>query len=94
MNAQMTLFAMSQLKIQNRNMFLKMLLLLSGNVELNPGPTQNEGVNLPKTNDYEIFKRRGMHFLHLNINSILPKIDELRLIAKNVNPSVFGLTEN
>ena len=93
MNAQMTLFAMSQLKIQNRNMFLKMLLLLSGNVELNPGPTQNEGVNLPKTNDYEIFKRRGMHFLHLNINSILPKIDELRLIAKNVNPSVLGLTE-
>ena len=34
-----------------------------------------------------------MHFLHLNINSVLPKIDDLRLIARNVNPSVIGLTE-
>ena len=32
-------------------------------------------------------------FLHLNINSVLPKIDELRIIAKNMNPSVIGLSE-
>ena len=32
-----------------------------------------------------------MHFLHLNINSVLPKIDEPRLIAKNTNGSSIGL---
>ena len=40
------------------------------------------------------FKERGLHFIHLNINSILPKIDELRLIAKKKsNAAVIGLTE-
>ena len=34
-----------------------------------------------------------MHFFHLNINSVLPKIDELRIIANEMNPSVIGLTE-
>ena len=34
-----------------------------------------------------------MHFIHLNINSVLPKIDELRLIAKKSNAAAIGLTE-
>ena len=34
-----------------------------------------------------------MHFIHLNINSILPKIDEIRYIAKLTNTSVTGLNE-
>ena len=34
------------------------------------------------------------NFLHLNINSLLPKIDELRLIAKNSNAAVIGITES
>ena len=80
-NEQRTLLAMSQIEIQNRNMFLKMLLLLSGNVEVNPEPTHLQDDNAPLSN-YEKFKCRGMHFLHLNINSVLPKIDELCLIAK------------
>ena len=40
------------------------------------------------------FKKRGLHFLHLNINSLLPKIDELRLIAKNSNAEIIGITES
>ena len=40
------------------------------------------------------FRKRGLHFLHLNINSLLPKIDELRLIAKNSNAAVIGITES
>ena len=31
---------------------------------------------------WKIFKKKGMHILHLNINSLLPKIDEIRFIAK------------
>ena len=40
------------------------------------------------------FRKRGLHFLHLNINSLLPKIDELRLIAKNSNAAFIGITES
>ena len=34
-----------------------------------------------------------MHFIHLNINSILPKIDEICYIAKLTNATVIGLSE-
>ena len=40
------------------------------------------------------FTRRGLHFLHLNVNSLLPKIDQLCLIAKNSNAAVIGITES
>ena len=53
----------------------------------NPGPIQLD----EKT--FSCFKERGLHFIHLNINSVLPKIDELRLIAKKTNASIIGLTE-
>ena len=32
--------------------------------------------------------------IHLNINSLIPKIDELRLIAKNSNPAIIGISES
>ena len=34
-----------------------------------------------------------MHFGHLNINSLLSKIEELRALAFNKNISVLGITE-
>ena len=39
------------------------------------------------------FKKRGMHFIHLNIHSLLPKIDEICYIAKLTNATVIGLSE-
>ena len=42
---------------------------------------------------WNIFKKRGMHFIHLNINSILPKTDEMRYTAKLTNATVIGLSE-
>ena len=35
-----------------------------------------------------------MHFLHMNINSLLPKIDELRETAENTDAAVIGITES
>ena len=32
-------------------------------------------------NEWNVFKQRGVHFIHMNINSLLPKIDEVRYIA-------------
>ena len=44
--------------------------------------------------DLNIFEQRGLHFIHLNINSLLSKIDELRLIANNTNAAIIGITES
>ena len=38
-------------------------------------------------------KIRELLFLHLNVNSLLPKIDELRYIAKLSNTAVIGIAE-
>ena len=45
------------------------------------------------TDAWNIFEKRGMHFIHLNINSILPKIDEIRYIAKLAYATAIGLSE-
>ena len=66
--------------------FLKLILLLSGDINLNPGPTQ-----ISET--WSLFKKRGLHFVHLNINSLPSKIEELKQIAKNTNSAVTGLSE-
>ena len=42
---------------------------------------------------YNIFQKRGMLFIHLNINSLLSKIDEICYIAKLTNATVIGLSE-
>ena len=68
--------------------YLSIILLLSGDISLNPGPQFYQNNNI-----WSCFKSRGIHLLHLNINSLLPKIDEVRDFIKKSNASVLGLTE-
>ena len=42
---------------------------------------------------WNMFQKRGMHFIHLNINNLQPKIDEIRYVAKLTNATVIGLSE-
>ena len=42
----------------------------------------------------ERFKDRGLHFIHLNIKSLLPKIEKLRYIARSANADVIGICES
>ena len=42
---------------------------------------------------WSVFKKPGLHFVHLNINSVSSKIEELRQIAKDTNSAVIGLSE-
>ena len=44
-------------------------------------------------NDWDVFRKRGMHFIHLNINSLLPKIDEVHYIPNITNASIIGISE-
>ena len=67
-----------------------MALLLSGDINLNPGPVARHQLSDPK---FEIFNNKGLHLIHLHVNSLLPKIDELRNIAKCSNAPVIGITE-
>ena len=69
-----------------------MLLLLSGDISLNPGPV-DQGT-LQCSNEWNIFKNRDLHFIHLNINSLLSKIEELCFIAKSTSAAVIGICES
>ena len=67
-----------------------MLSILSGDINLNPGPANRQQI---KDHKFKVFTRKGLHFIHLNINSLLPKIDELQYIAKNSNVAVISISE-
>ena len=69
-----------------------MLLLLSGNISLNPGPVHQD--TLQYSNEWNVFKNKGLRFIHLNINSLLPKIEELRYISKSTNAAVISICES
>ena len=44
-------------------------------------------------NHWKAFQRKGVHFLHFNVNSLLPKIDEVNLIANKSNETILGIPE-
>ena len=44
--------------------------------------------------EWRAFSNRRLHLIHLNINILLPKIDELRDIAKRTKPAVIGMSES
>lgn len=82
-----------------------LLLLLSRGNELNPPPPtptplrkhtpkfKGNGDNQPDDENSGVFKRKGMHFIHLNARSLVPKISDLRLIAKEYKATVTAITE-
>ena len=65
-------------------MVLRILLLLSGDINLNPGP---QGV------DWKVFKKRGFHISHINV-SLITKIDEIREILRETKLYVLGIKES
>ena len=91
-NREQNLFCFSNLRYRNNKIYFQLLLLLSGDISLNPGP-----INVSQQHNYDqwaVFKKRGLHFVHININSLLPKIDDLRYIAKLSEAAVIGISES
>ena len=70
--------------------FYQYFILLSGDISLNPGPNQDLHDIEEK---FEPFRKRGLHFLHINVNSLLSKIDELRDIVGHIKPAILGITK-
>ena len=108
-------YALSKIHLDRYGSFLKVLLILSYDINLNLGPVhgiQNENLlhtlsfhdcnfsgdkfyynpnslNKNKSrNEWNVFKKRAMHFIHVNINSLLPEIDEVHYIVKITNVSI------
>ena len=73
-----------------------LMLTLSGDIESNPGPVQYNLENLLQEHQQILlpFRQKGLHFIHFNVNSILPKIEYLRRIAIITKPSIIGITES
>ena len=71
--------------------FYRILLLLSGDI-LNPGPKNNlQSLN---SNEWNVFKSKGLHLIYLNINRLLPKIDERQHTSNSSNAAVTGISES
>ena len=91
MHSQSVFLSVSQIMFCNSNSYYQLLLLLSGDISLNQGPFHN--LQPLDQNEWNISKHRGLHFLHLDINSLLLKIDELRHITRLTNAAVMGTSE-
>ena len=68
-----------------------MLLLLSGDIGLNSGLIN--GSQQHNYDQWAVFKKRGLHFVLVTINSLLSKIDEHWYIAKLSEAAVIGISE-
>ena len=88
----MSIFAISKFRFKNDNSFCPLLLLLLSDISLNTGPLSNPP--LFKQEVGQAFSNRGLYLIHLNINSLLLKIDELRDIAKRTKAAVIGISES
>ena len=53
---------------------------------------QLDTLSVVSNDAWNIFQKRGMYFIHLNINIIQPKTDERRHIAKLTNATAIGLS--
>ena len=80
------------LRYRNNKTYFRLLLLLSGDISLNPEP-----INGSLQHNYDrwaVSKKRGLYFVHININSLLPKIDEFQYIAKLRKAAVIRISES
>ena len=105
-------YALSKAHLHKHKSYFRYILLLSGDINLNPGPNADA---LPFSNEsfsndesqifsgsddrnlnfekWAALKKKGLHFVHININSLLPKIDELQYLTKLSNASIVGIGE-
>jgi hypothetical protein len=78
-------------KVNPDRFVVVMGLLLAGDIHPCRGPVN------PMTNQdssFNLFKRIGLHCLHINVRSLPPKIDEIRTIDSTTNAAIIGVTES
>ena len=68
-----------------------LIILLSGDVSINPGPQLNSASAV--TDDFDFPTKRGLRISHLNVRSIIHKMDSIRLMLKNKPFDIFSVSE-
>ena len=78
------------MSIKRKRCLVFLLLLLSGNVQPNPGPPSSSS-QIATPADFK--SRSGLGFVHLNVRSLLSKLDFVRLWASSTDADVIVLSE-
>ena len=58
---------------------------------------KNTSIKSPSENHekcFDIFKNKGLHMIHINARSLLPKMSEIRLLATRTKAAVISITES
>lgn len=89
--SKLTIFEISKFRFKNTNSFYLLLLLLLGDITLNPGPFTYPEIF--KQKGWRAFSNTGLHLIPLNINILVPKREELRDIAERTKAAVIVISE-
>ena len=54
---------------------------------------ETPNIDMNDTAQFECFQRKGLHFIHINARSMLPKMSELRWLATKIKPAVLTVSE-
>ena len=82
----------TNLKYKDYNNFYQLLLILSGDINLNPSPVQISPVM--NINICKPLNEKGLHFLLVSINSLFPKSDEPKYVANKTKANIIEITES
>ena len=85
-------FTIYHSKYINQAKYFTLILLLSVDIglSLSPGPPHNSQIDRISCN---VLDKEGLHFLNINVNSLFPKNEEVRFIAKKSKATVLAITE-
>ena len=85
-NPQYTVLTISKLKQINNKSFYRLLIIVLGDISLNPGPACKD--QILNTTKWDIFKTKGLHLMHLNIKNFLMTLKMFSLKSICQKPSV------
>ena len=88
LKSQFTDLNILKIKQINNKYFYRLIIIFWGEISLNPGSVCKH--QLLNTTEWNILKTKDLHLMHLNINSLLPKIDKLRQKARLSDATVIG----
>ena len=73
---------------KNHFLYLKLILLLSGDIRLNPGPIQNDHLK----ENWKTFRNMGLHYT-FGYKQLAVKNWWIKRNSKNIKPNSYGITE-
>ena len=86
--------ASATMSVRNFTNLQKDELTVAHSTDVRLAPSEPTIQTLYNNDTYDCFCKKGFHCIHLNARSLIPKISEVRLIASETKPSIFGISES